>query len=104
VAALRDRPIINDATLEDARSVGLDCLVDTISSGSVYPGTVLPETTREFRQLFADADVMIAKGQGNLETLLPIADNRLFFLLRIKCAYMATLTGVEKGSLVLMQR
>ena len=46
---------------------------------------------------------MIAKGQGNLETLLPFADNRLFFLLRIKCEYMAAVTGVAKGSLVLMQ-
>ncbi len=103
VAALRGRPIINDATLADARSVGLDRLVATISSGSVYPGTVLPETTRAFRQLFDGADVMIAKGQGNLETLLPFADNRLFFLLRIKCAYMAALTREDKGSLVLMR-
>jgi len=103
VAALRDRPIINDATLADARAVGLDLLVDTISSGSVYPGTVLSESTRAFRDLFASADVMLAKGQGNLETLLPHADERLFFLLRIKCEYMAALTRVEKGSLVLMQ-
>jgi len=102
-AALRDKPIINDATMKDARTVGLDRLVAAISSGSVYPGTVLPETTREFRQLFAAADVVLAKGQGNLETLLPSADTRLFFLLRIKCEYMASLTRVEKGSLVLMQ-
>lgn len=103
VAALREKPIINDATLADARAVGLDRLVTAISSGSVYPGTVLPETTREFQQLFDSADVMIAKGQGNLETLLPFANNRLFFLLRIKCEYMAALTRVAKGSLVLMQ-
>jgi uncharacterized protein with ATP-grasp and redox domains len=103
VAALREKPIINDATLIDARTVGLDRLVAVISSGSVYPGTVLPETTREFQQLFAAADVILSKGQGNLETLLPSADNRLFFLLRIKCEYMAALTGVVKGSLVLIQ-
>ena len=103
VAALRDRPIINDATLADAREVGLDRLVETVSSGSVYPGTVLSETTRTFRQLFAAADVVLAKGQGNLETLLPYADSRIFFLLRIKCECMAALTRVAKGSLVLMQ-
>jgi damage-control phosphatase, subfamily I len=103
VAALRDKPIINDATLEDARAVGLDRLVTVISSGSVYPGTILPETTEEFQELFASADVMLAKGQGNFETLLPVADSRLFFLLRIKCEYMASLSGVEKDNLVLMQ-
>ena len=103
VAALRDKPIINDATLADARTVGLDRLVKTISSGSVYPGTVLPESTEEFRELFATTDVILAKGQGNFETLLPVKDRRLFFLLRIKCDYMASLSGVEKDSLVLMQ-
>ncbi|MFC1744333.1 DUF89 domain-containing protein [Candidatus Riflebacteria bacterium] len=103
VAAFRDKPIINDATLEDARAVGLDRLVTTISSGSVYPGTILPETTEEFQKLFASAEVILSKGQGNFKTLLPLADKRLFFLLRIKCEYMAALSKVKKGNLVLMQ-
>ena len=52
VAALRDKPIINDATLKDAATVGLDHLVTAISSGSVYPGTILSETTKEFQELY----------------------------------------------------
>ena len=103
VAALRDKPIINDATLKDATAVGLDRLVKAISSGSVYPGTILPETTKEFQELYASADVMLSKGQGNFETLLPWADKRLFFLLRIKCEYMAALSEVKQDNLVLMQ-
>ena len=103
VVALRDKPIINDATLEDAKAVGLDRLVTTISSGSIYPGSILSETTAEFQKLFASADVILSKGQGNFETLLPVADKRLFFLLRIKCEYMADLSNVKKNSLVLMQ-
>ncbi len=103
VAALRDRPIINDATLADAKTVGLDRLVTTISSGSVYPGTILAETTDEFQNVYASADVILSKGQGNFETLLPSADGRIFFLLRIKCDYMAALAQVERDSLVLMQ-
>ncbi len=102
-AALRDKPIINDATLEDAKAVGLDQYVKTISSGSIYPGTILPETTEAFQKLFSSADVILAKGQGNFETLLPVADKRLFFLLRIKCEVMADLSHVKKDSLVLMQ-
>lgn len=103
VAALRDKPIINDATLEDAKAVGLDRLVTTISSGSIYPGTILSETSEEFQKLFTSVDVILSKGQGNFETLLPFADKRLFFLLRIKCEYMAVLSEVKKGNLVLMQ-
>ncbi len=103
IAALRDKPIINDATLEDAKAIGLNKLVTTISSGSVYPGTILSETSTEFQKLFAAADVILSKGQGNFETLLPLANKRLFFLLRIKCEYMAALSNVEKDNLVLMQ-
>ena len=103
IATVRGKPIINDATLKDAKAVGLDRVVRTISSGSVYPGTILPETTEEFQRLYASADVILAKGQGNFETLLPIADERIFFLLRIKCEYMASLAKVQKDNLVLMQ-
>ncbi|MBV5342002.1 MAG: DUF89 family protein [Deltaproteobacteria bacterium] len=103
VAAVRDKPIINDATLEDAKVVGLDRLVTTISSGSIYPGTILSETSEEFQKLFKSADLILAKGQGNFETLLPLADKKLYFLLRIKCEYMASLAQVDKDSLVLMQ-
>ena len=103
VAALRDRPIINDATLADAKTVGLDRLVTTISSGSVYPGTIFAETTDEFQKIYASADVILSKGQGNFETLLPMEDERIFFLLRIKCDYMAALSQVQRDSLVLMQ-
>lgn len=103
VTALRDKPILNDATLDDAKTVGLDRFVKVISSGSIYPGTIYPETTEEFQKLFSAADVILVKGQGNFETLLPLADKRLFFLLRIKCGYMAALSKVQIDNLVLMQ-
>jgi len=103
VAALREKPIINDATIDDAKAIGLDSIVTTISSGSIYPGTILPEVSQEFSELYSCADIILAKGQGNFETLLPYADKRLFFLLRIKCEAMAILSKVEKDNLVLMQ-
>jgi len=103
IAAVRDKPIINDATLEDACYVGLDRLVTTISSGSVYPGTILSETTEEFQSLFNNAGLILAKGQGNFETLLPLANEKIFFLLRIKCEFMADLAGVAKDSLALIR-
>lgn len=102
-AAVRERPVINDATLEDAFAVGLDRLVPVVSSGSVYPGTVLPECSSSFLRLYEDADIILSKGQGNFETLLPEKDERIFFLLRVKCALMAERAGVEKGKLILMQ-
>jgi len=102
-AAFRDKPIINDAVLRDAEEIGFNKLVRIVSSGSIYPGTILPETTKEFQRLFHSADVILSKGQGNFETLLPRADKKLFFLLRIKCEYMAAMSGLEKDNLVLFQ-
>jgi uncharacterized protein with ATP-grasp and redox domains len=101
--AVRERPIINDAILRDAEDVGLDRVATVISSGSVYPGTILAETSDAFQELFENADLVISKGQGNFETLLGTDTDRIFFLLRIKCGMMAGLAGTEKGNLVLMQ-
>ncbi|MBI9100923.1 MAG: DUF89 family protein [Spirochaetales bacterium] len=102
-AAFRDKPVLNDATVNDARAVGFDKIVPIMSSGSLYPGTVLPETSAEFKKLYDSVDIILSKGQGNFETLLPGSDERIFFILKIKCDYMADLSGVKCDSLVLMQ-
>lgn len=101
--AVRERPIINDAVLKDAEEVGLDRVAPVISSGSVYPGTILAETSDTFKDLFGSADLVVSKGQGNFETLLGTDTDKIFFILRIKCGMMADLAGTEKGNLVLMQ-
>ena len=101
--AVRERPIINDVILKDAVEVGLDEVVPVISSGSVYPGTILAETSDAFQNLFESADLVISKGQGNFETLFETDTDRIFFILRVKCGMMADLAGTEKGNLVLMQ-
>lgn len=103
IAAMRHSPIINDATVEDAKTAGLDQVATVISSGSIYPGTILNECTNEFQRHFRLADVVIAKGQGNFETLLSDCNERLFFLLRIKCDTMAHVAGQKKGDLIFMQ-
>ena len=101
--AFREQPIINDMTLADGRALGLTERYDCISSGSVYPGTIIGETSESFREVFFGADCIIAKGQGNFETLQGVADERLFFLLRIKCGHIAKIAGVDVGGLVLMR-
>jgi damage-control phosphatase, subfamily I len=103
ICALRERPIINDAVLNDALDVGLDQVSTVISSGSVYPGTILEETSSEFRKIFDTSDIIISKGQGNFETLLDGATEKMFFILRIKCEMMARLSNAQLGDLVLMQ-
>jgi uncharacterized protein with ATP-grasp and redox domains len=84
-AAVRESPIINDATLADARACGIDQLCPVISSGMSCPGTVLAQCSAEFLTHFQAADLIISKGMGNFESLSD-QPAPLFFLLTVKCA------------------
>ncbi len=98
--AVRGGPVINDAVLADARAAGLYKLVRVIDNGSDAPGTVLEETSREFKALFMSADLVIAKGQGNYETLSE-APRPVYFLFKAKCPVIAERAGVKVGAQVL---
>lgn len=102
IYAVKGAPILNDATWEDAVAAGLDGAATLVSTGSDSPGTVLKECTDEFRQVFASADMVIAKGQSNYE-MLSGDDARLFFLLKVKCPLVGQDLGVPKGSLAVRQ-
>ena len=100
--AVRGAPVINDITMEDAVSVGMDKLCEVVSSGSSTPGAVLKSLSAEFSRLVNNADVIICKGQGNYEALsgsnLPV-----FFLLRVKCGTIAGHIPAEKGDFCLIK-
>ncbi len=100
VYAVRGGFVLNDATMEDAYDVGLDKVVRVISSGFDAPSTIVDKSSLEFQRYFNEADLIISKGQGNLEGLLPLNDNRIFFLLMVKCDVIADLLSVPRGSFV----
>ena len=93
---VRGRPILNDATLEDAEAVGLTGLVQILPSEGDGPGCELDRAGPRVRTLFEAGDLVISKGQGNYEALSnePFP---FFFLLRVKCRIIAVETGAEKG-------
>ena len=98
--AVRSAPVINDATMADALSVGLTKIVNVIENGDDAPGTILENCSDEFCQRFERADLIIAKGQGNYETLSEV-DKNIFFLLRAKCPVIARHLNCECGSMVI---
>jgi len=100
LAAVRGGPILNDAVMEDAKIVGLDKLCKVIDTGSNYVGVIRSKCSALFLKALDSADAVIAKGQGNYETLegtRPAA----FFILKAKCAPVAEHIGVQEGDLVL---
>ena len=97
---VKGEPVINDATMEDAKTAGLTNKVEVIDNGSDGPGTILETCSQAFRNRFEDADLIIAKGQGNYETLSDL-DKNIFFILKAKCPVIARDLGCEVGEMIL---
>lgn len=99
--AVRGSPIINDVTYEDAILTGLDKITTVVTTGDNSPGAVWDSASEEFRQIFNNADVVISKGQGNLEGLLDVSHNSIYFLLVTKCDLIAKLIGTKRKEFVI---
>lgn len=82
--AVRGGPALNDATREDAAEIGLDQLVPLVDNGSRISGTELAYLGSEMRIALDEADVILAKGQANFETLASCGLN-IYYLFLCKC-------------------
>jgi len=100
IFAVRDKPVINDALIEDAQECGLDKITKIMSSGVDAPGTVLKYCSKEFLEIYENADLIISKGQGNYEALSQERKN-IYFLFRAKCPIVAKHAEVKHGDIVL---
>jgi hypothetical protein len=100
---VKGSPVVNDATMEDAEIAGLTEMVDVIDNGSDGPGTILESCSTAFRERFNQADLIIAKGQGNYESLSG-EDKQIFFVLKAKCPVIARDLDCEIGEMVLCRR
>ena len=98
--AVRGSPVINDATTEDAYYAGLDRVAKVVPNGSDAPGTILENCSERFRRVFERADLVIAKGHGNYETLNEVEGKKLYFLLMVKCKIIARDLGCSVGDSV----
>ena len=101
IYAVKGGPALNDATRRDALAAGITC--EIIDNGSDAPGTILGDCSAAFRRRFEQAPLIIAKGQGNYESLSGM-DAPIFFLLQAKCPVIATDLGVDVGSIICTKR
>jgi len=99
VYAVKEGPILNDATIEDARQAGLDQVAVIISCGARATGTVLKWCSQSFLEVFNQTELIISKGMGNFEAL-GNASSVLFFLLQVKCELVSKDIGVPVKSIV----
>jgi damage-control phosphatase, subfamily I len=98
--AVRDGPILNDATLDDARALGLDRLAEclTTTGGGSEIGVPLDRIPSDLAEAIDHADLVIAKGMANYESLSESGDlPPVAFLLAAKCRPIAARLGVAVG-------
>ena len=89
-ALVRGLPAGNDATMEDAEFCGLTDVVPVLGNGNDVGGTWLHGISTHARELLYNADVIIAKGQGNYETLHGCGLN-IYYLFLCKCDWFQQL-------------
>lgn len=83
---VRGFPTVNDATLEDAEETGMTAVAKVMGNGSNVCGTWFPGISPESKELMDSADILLAKGQGNFETLNGCGLN-IYYLFLCKCEW-----------------
>ena len=105
--AVKEAPILNDATLQDAQDLGLDTIADqlTTTGGGAEIGICREIIPDDLRQAISRCTIIFAKGMANFESLSEM-DNLppVAYLLAAKCKPVADELGVPVGSKIAMLR
>jgi len=105
--AVRDAPILNDATMEDALAFGFDRIADhlTTTGGGAEIGLDLAKMPADLARAIDQCTIIIAKGMANYESLSgydalpPVA-----YLMCVKCGMIADDIGLPRGSKIALLR
>ena len=81
---VREKDVLNDVTPQDAEYVGIDRVAEILSNGAAIAGTVYHMLPEKAQKALDTADVILAKGQGNYESLTGQGWH-IFFAFLCKC-------------------
>ncbi len=101
--ATRGSAVLNDVTEDDAYYIGMDGCARIINNGTDIPGTVLEYCSSSFKQAFNNADLIIAKGQGNFESLYGTGRANLYYIFLCKCNLFMKKCGAALNDIILMK-
>lgn len=101
-ALVRGKQVLNDATIEDAQQIGLTELVPVMENGTGIAGASMRAINEESRKALENADVILAKGQGNFESLYGCGLN-VYYLFLCKCDWFVRRFGLTKNAGVFMR-
>lgn len=96
-AVVARRPVLAMATRADAEAVGLGEVAEVIDPGAAMLGLNLRKASSAFRDIFASADLVIAKGEMHFTALTPV-ERGIFFVLHAGCGGVAEFFNTGSGS------
>lgn len=94
-AMVRGGSVLNDATAEDAVYAGLDSVAEIITNGEAVAGTIYEMLSDEAREALDSSDVILAKGQGNYESMSG-QGRHVFYGFLCKCELFTTRFNVPR--------
>jgi len=102
ICYVRNLPIINDATVEDALEVGIDEVAE-VRSADLTNDTDEGKRLDDLKGAIKNAEVVISEGQGNFEMLYGTEGN-IYFLFRVKCVLAARYLGLSVGDYLILKK
>jgi len=105
--AVKALPALNDATLEDAQMLGLDRIVDCLTTNGTIPeiGLSPEEAPPDLKNALSHCTLVIAKGMANFESLFERSElPPVAYLMAAKCQPVAQEAGVPVGAKIAMLR
>jgi len=94
---LKEEPILTDVTRKDIRGLGIERIVDRVIEAPGFAiGIDLRSLKGAFGRTLRETDLVIAKGMANFEALSETDIAPIAYLLRTKCAPVASAMGLRK--------
>ncbi len=97
----KEKPILNDATVDDVEEMGLGQYGAIIPHTTDSIGLTIEAMSEGFLDVWENADLVIAKGIGYYQTLFGVREN-IVFLLKAVCEPIAHSLNIQKGDNVIL--
>ena len=104
---VKGKAMINDATIEDIEGTEVEGLATITNSGAWAHGVPVEFVSKEFLRLVKDSDLVISKGQANIETvpeIQQITGVETYYITKAKCSHISQAIGASRGDNVVLRR
>jgi len=104
---VKRKAMINDVTIEDVKGTEIEELTTIVDSGGWAHGVPIEFVSQEFLELFEESDMVISKGQANIETVPEIQERtgvETYYITKAKCSHISQAIGAKKGDNVILRR